>query len=113
MESQRAEDKLFEVARRADNTDLRRQAIHWIGEKASKRSLDFLKDTVNASDADTEVQKQAVHAISEKPAEQSVPLLIQIAKTHPNAEVRKAAIRWLGESGDPRALEYFREVLSK
>ena len=113
MDSPRAEDKLFEVARRADNSDLRRQAIHWIGEKASKRSLDFLKDTVNASSADTEVQKQAVHAISEKPPEQAVPLLIQIAKTHPNAEVRKAAIHWLGESGDPRALEYFREVLSK
>lgn len=113
MESQRAEDKLFEVARRADNSDLRRQAIHWIGEKAGKRSLDFLKDTVNASDADTEVQKQAVHAISEKPPEQAVPLLIQIAKTHRNAAVRKAAIHWLGESGDPRALEFFREVLSK
>ena len=113
IESPRAEEKLFEVARRADNSDLRRQAIHWIGEKAGKRSLDFLKDTVNASDADTEVQKQAVHAISEKPPEQAVPLLIQIAKTHPNAEVRKAAIHWLGESGDPRALEYFREVLSK
>ena len=113
MESQRAEDKLFEVARRSDNADLRRQAIHWIGEKASKRSLEFLRDTVNSTSEQTEVQMQAVHAISEKPAEQSVPLLIQIAKTHPNQQVRKAAIHWLGESGDPRALEFFREVLSK
>ena len=54
-----------------------------------------------------------MHAISEKPLEQAVPLLIQVAKTHPNAEVRKEAIRCLGESGDPRAVEFFREVLSK
>ena len=113
MEGQRAEEKLFDVARRADSPDLRRQAIHWIGEKASKRSLEFLKETANSSDADTQVQMQAVHAIGEKPAEQSVPLLIQIAKTHPNQQVRRAAIHRLGESGDPRALEFFREVLQK
>jgi HEAT repeat protein len=113
MDSQRAEDKLFEVARRSEDRELRKQAIHWIGEKASQKSLDFLKETVNSNSADTEVQMQAVHAISEKPTEQAVPLLIQVAKTHPNQQVRRAAIHWLGESGDPRALEFFREVLSK
>jgi HEAT repeat protein len=42
-----------------------------------------------------------------------VPLLIKIARTHPNQMVRKQAIRSLGESGDPRAIVFFREVLSK
>jgi len=59
------------------------------------------------------VQVQAVRAISERKAEESVPLLIKIAKTHPNQMVRKQAIRSLGESGDPRAIEFFREVLTK
>ena len=113
MDSPRAEEKLFDVARRSNDRELRKQAIHWIGEKASQKSLEFLKETVNSNSADTEVQMQAVHAISEKPVEQSVPLLIQVAKTHPNQQVRRAAIHWLGESGDPRALEFFREVLSK
>jgi HEAT repeat protein len=88
-------------------------AIHWIGERAGQRSLELLRDTVNGNDADTEVQRQAVHAISERPAEEAVPLLIKIARTHQNSEVRKMAIHWLGESGDPRAIEFFREVLSK
>jgi len=39
--------------------------------------------------------------------------LIKIAKTHANQQVRKQAIRALGESGDPRAVEFFREVLAK
>jgi len=59
------------------------------------------------------VQMQAVRSISEHHSEESVPLLIKIAKTHPNQLVRKQAIRSLGDSGDPRAVEFFREVLAK
>jgi HEAT repeat protein len=56
---------------------------------------------------------QAVRAISEHHAQESVPILIKIARNHPNQLVRKQAIRSLGESGDPRAVEFFREVLTK
>ncbi|HLL69841.1 MAG TPA: HEAT repeat domain-containing protein [Pyrinomonadaceae bacterium] len=112
MKSTRAEDKLFAVARDASgNADLRRHAIHMIGERAGKRSLDLLRETVESSSAETQIQMQAVHAISERPAEESVPLLIKVARTHPNQQVRRRAIHVLGESGDPRALEFFREVL--
>ena len=111
IKSTRVEDKLFEVARSNDATDVRRQAIRLLGERAGKRSFDFLSQTAQSSTADAEVQVQAVRAISERRAEESVPLLIKIAKTHPNQLVRKQAIRSLGESGDPRAVEYFREVL--
>lgn len=112
MKSAQAEDKLFAVARGGGaNEELRRQAIHLIGERAGKRSLDLLRETVESSSAETQVQVQAVHAISERPAEESVPLLIKIARTHPNQQVRRRAIQVLGESGDPRALEFFREVL--
>ncbi|MGH9880947.1 MAG: HEAT repeat domain-containing protein, partial [Pyrinomonadaceae bacterium] len=111
IKSARVEDKLFEVARHDESLDLRRQAIRLLGERAGKRSLDFLSATAQTPDGNTEVQVQAVRAISERKAEESVPLLIKIAKTHANPLVRKQAIRALGESGDPRAVEYFREVL--
>jgi HEAT repeat protein len=111
IKSTRVEDKLFEVARSNDATDVRRQAIRLLGERAGKRSFDFLSQTAQSSTGDAEVQVQAVRAISQRRAEESVPLLIKIAKTHPNQLVRKQAIRSLGESGDPRAVEYFREVL--
>lgn len=113
IKSTRVEDKLFEVARADETTDLRRQAIRLLGERAGKRSLDFLSATAQSSDGNTEVQIQAVRAISERKAEESVPLLIKIAKTHANQQVRKQAIRALGESGDPRAVEFFREVLAR
>jgi len=113
IKSTRVEDKLFEVARSNDATDVRRQAIRLLGERVSKRSFEFLSQTAQSTDANAEVQVQAVRAISERRAEESVPLLIKIARTHPNQLVRKQAIRSLGESGDPRAIDFFREVLSK
>ncbi len=109
----RAEDKLFEIARASDDADARRTAIHMIGEKVGRRALELLRETVESNTAETQVQTQAVHAIGERPAEESVPLLIKIAKTHANQQVRRTAVHLLGESGDPRALEFFREVLSK
>jgi HEAT repeat protein len=109
----RAEDKLFEIARGDASMDLRRQAINVLGERASARSLDFLSATAQSADGNTEVQLQAVRAISERSADEAVPILIKIAKTHPNQLVRRQAIRALGESGDPRAVEFFREVLAK
>ena len=109
---QRAEDKLFEIARASDDAELRTTAIHLLGERADRRSLALLSDTLDAASADTQIQIQALHAISERPADESVPLLLKAAKSHPNAQVRRAAIHWLGESGDPRALDFFHQVLT-
>jgi len=111
--STRAEDKLFDVARSGESLDVRRQAIRLLGERVSQRSFEFLSATAQSTDANAEVQVQAVRAIGERKAAESVPLLIKIARTHPNQLVRKQAIRSLGESGDPRAIDFFREVLSK
>ena len=110
--SARVEDKLFEVARSNEQMDVRRQAIRLLGERVTKRSFEFLSQTAQSNDATVEVQVQAVRAISERKSEESVPLLIKIARTHANQQVRKQAIRSLGESGDPRAIEFFREVLT-
>lgn len=113
IKSTRVEDKLFEVAKGNDTTDVRRQAIRLLGERATKRSFEFLSATAQSTDGNAEVQVQAVRAISERRSEESVPILIKIARTHPNQAVRKQAIRSLGESGDPRAVDFFREVLTK
>jgi hypothetical protein len=34
-----------------------------------------------------------------------------VARTHANHEVRKQAMFWLGQSRDPRAVDFFAEVL--
>jgi HEAT repeat protein len=37
--------------------------------------------------------------------------LLQVARTNRDPFVRRKAIFWLGESGDPRAIALFREIL--
>lgn len=113
IKSPRVEDKLFEIARSNEPADIKKHAIRMLGDRVSKRSFEFLSQTAQSNDANAEVQVQAVRAISERRSDESVPLLIKIARSHPNQMVRKQAIRSLGESGDPRAIEFFREVLAK
>ena len=44
---------------------------------------------------------------------EGVPLLINVAKTNKNPAVRREAVRWLGQTHDPRALDYLEEILTK
>jgi HEAT repeat protein len=104
---------MIKVAESDPDRELRKQALFWLGQTAGNRSLEVLGNVVEKSDDDTEVQKQAVFAISQRSKDEAVPLLIKIAKTHPKAAVRKQAIFWLGQTGDERALEFFKEILAK
>jgi len=54
-----------------------------------------------------------VFALSQLPKDEGVPKLIELARTNKNAEVRKQAFFWLGQSKDPRAVAFFEEVLLK
>jgi HEAT repeat protein len=106
-------DFLIQVAEKESDREVRKQAIFWLGQKAGQRTLEALGNTVERSDEDTEVQKQAVFSISQRKKDESVPMLIKIAKTHAKPEVRKQALFWLGQIDDERALELFKEILSK
>jgi hypothetical protein len=104
---------LIKVARTDPDAGMRKKALNHLGNKAGDLSLGALTGTVEQSDAETEVQKQAVVALSRRPNDESVPLLLKVARTHRKPEVRKEALRLLGRTGDERALELFRELLSK
>jgi HEAT repeat protein len=62
---------------------------------------------------DSEVKKQAVFALSQHRSGESVSALIQVARNNRNPEVRRSALFWLGQSGDPRALDVFEQILSR
>ena len=109
-ESTEATETLIDLARTGPH-DIREDAIFWLGQVASDRAAEALGEVVNDDDGDTEVQKQAVFSISQLPPDQGVPMLIEIARTHPKAKVRKDAIFWLGQTDDPRALEALIEMV--
>ena len=60
--------------------------------------------------ANSETRNLAVFLLYDAAA---IPLLLRVAKTHQNLAVRKQAIFWLGQSGDERALAFFKEIFAK
>jgi hypothetical protein len=91
--------------------EVRSSAVFWVSQAAGEEATKGLREIVDEPEADREVRKSAVFALSQRPKDESVPALIKIAKTHRDAEMRKTAIFWLGQSGDARAIAYFEDVL--
>ncbi len=105
--------EMIRIARQEDNREVRKNAVFWIGQKASQEAEAALREVVADSKEDEDVKKSAVFAISQLPEDRSVPMLISIAKTNPSAAVRKNAIFWLGQTGGEEALKFFEEILLK
>jgi HEAT repeat protein len=103
-------DALIRIARTGPDAATRGEAIFWLGQKAGMKAAAAITESIN-QDPETEVKKRAVFALSQMPKDEGVPLLINVARTHPNPAVRKQAMFWLGQSKDPRAIEFFAEIL--
>ena len=105
-----AVDTLIDAARSNDQTAVRGEAIFWLGQKAGRTAAAAITERIE-QDPDTDVKKRAVFALSQLPKDEGVPLLINVARTHSNPAVRKQAMFWLGQSRDPRAIDFFAEIL--
>ena len=91
--------------------ETRRAAVFWVGQAAEQAATRGLAELADHSDADREVQDAAVFALSQRPADEGVPALLRLARTHRDPAIRRRAMFWLGQSGDPRALAFFEELL--
>jgi hypothetical protein len=91
---------------------VRTQAVFWVSQAAGEKATEGLAEVVGDAATDRDVRLSAVFAISQRRAE-GVPTLINLARTSKDPEIRKQAIFWLGQSRDPRALEYFEAVLTR
>jgi hypothetical protein len=105
-------DTLISIARSDTEPRLRSEALFWLAQKAGQRVSTMIAERID-QDPDTEVKKKAVFALSQLPKDEGVPLLIKVARTNTNLEVRKQAMFWLGQSKDPRAVDFFADVLGK
>jgi HEAT repeat protein len=103
-------DALINVARKNADASIRGEAIFWLGQKAGTKAASEITDRIE-QDPDTDVKKKAVFALSQLPKDEGVPRLIQVARTNPNPAVRKQAMFWLGQSKDPRAIDFFADIL--
>jgi HEAT repeat protein len=103
---------LVALARQDTSTKVRGDALFWLGQSAGRTVAGEITAAIE-NDPDTDVKKRAVFALSQLPKDEGVPLLISVARTNRNPVVRKQAMFWLGQSNDPRALEFFEQILGK
>ncbi len=104
---------VIEAARTDKDPHIRGQALFWLAQKASARvSKDAIQNAIS-SDPETAVRERAVLALGQMPNGEGIPMLIDLAKTHRDPAVRKKAMFWLGQSKDPRAVEFFAQVLKQ
>lgn len=94
----------------------RRDALFWLSRYASgavqgHRNQPFdMEDDDRRSD-DEDVKLHAVFVLSQLRNGEGVPALLELARTNKDPRVRSQALFWLGQSGDPRAIELFESVL--
>ncbi|HEY7285682.1 MAG TPA: HEAT repeat domain-containing protein, partial [Vicinamibacterales bacterium] len=101
---------LLRIARDTRRTrGVRQSALTWLSfGVVDKLGLSDVDE--HGSDND-EMRAQAVFVLSQRPKNESVPQLVEIVRTAKNAVARKTAIFWLSQSGDPRAVELYAELL--
>ena len=92
---------------------LRHDATFWLGQFAAAKLAGNAENIGTTDDGDDrdDARGQAVFALSQLRGHAGVEPLLQVARTNRDPFVRRKAIFWLGESGDPRAIALFREIL--
>ena len=88
--------------------DVRRNALTWLANGVTDHL--GIADSRDDSEED-QMRTQAVFVLSQRPKAESVPELIELARGAKYPAARRSAIFWLGQTGDPRAVDVFAELL--
>jgi hypothetical protein len=88
---------------------IRSTVAFWLARGAAAR----LGVANHGDDDDDDVRSSAVFALSQQPKDIAVPRLIEIARRNAHPAARAQALFWLGQSGDPRAVDLFDEILRR
>jgi HEAT repeat protein len=113
LEGGRGIGEVAKVALTHPVVDVRREAIETLVEHAPHpTALDVLNRIVSG-DGDEGVRRQALEGLAELSEGAGIPALIDVARSHPNRDLRTDALKRLVESKDPRARAVFERALAK
>jgi hypothetical protein len=104
--------ELLDLARdRSAIEDVRTSALFWVGQEAAAVVTEELAGMALSEDEDQDIRDAAVFALSQRPDHESVPVLMEVARTAPHPDTRRAAMFWLAQSEDERVYRFFEEIL--
>ena len=105
-------NEIIRMAHEDASPQVRKQAQFWMANKGGKKVSDDLR-TIATNDPNEQIRKSAVFALSRLPGDEAATQLIAVADSSKDPAVRRQAIFWLGQSNDPRALEYLTKILKQ
>ena len=105
-------NELIRMAHEDASPQVRKQAQFWMATKGGKKVTDDLR-TIATNDPNDQIRKSAVFALSRLPGDDAATQLIAVADSSKDPVVRRQAIFWLGQSNDPRALDYLTKLLKQ
>jgi hypothetical protein len=105
--------ELLQIARgEGFPTETREDATFWLGQMAGGAVAGDLEELTGDERIDLEVREAAVFALSELDGDAGFHALVRIARSDADPRIREKALFWLADSGDPRALALFEEILA-
>ena len=109
---QGATTSLLTFAQSGMTPQMRGRALSALAQRAAEQALPAI-DAALQKDPDTEMKKLAVNALTRFPNGEGIPKLMEVARSHPNADVRRQAMLRLGDTRDPRVVDFFAQILLK
>lgn len=93
-----------------ESNQVRQQAIFFAGE-AGVPTQDLVRIYDEIDDAD--FRQHLIFVLAEREDKEAVDKIIDIARNDPDPDVRRQAVFWLSETGDPRAEAILMEILDQ
>lgn len=107
-----SEQWLIDIAMdQSESVEVRKQALFWAAQNKSV-PFDRLAQMYDRT-TDTEIKEQLIFGFSQRNSREAVDKLMSIARSDRDKEMRKKAIFWLGQSRDPRVLDFLAELIGK
>jgi len=93
-------------------TDIRKNAIFWIGNLKDDKSIDYLKDIYKKS-KEKKLREQVIFGLSLCDHDDAVKEMIRIARQDSSSEIRENAIFWLGQKACQESIIYLKGVVDE
>jgi len=89
--------------------EVRKQALFWAGQSEALKTSDLtaLYDRLH----DDAMQRQTIFVLSQRDDSAATDVLMRIARSDPEHDLRKQAMFWLGQKNDPRVAKFLADIL--
>jgi HEAT repeat protein len=108
-----ASARLRELAQNHSEERIRAEAVETLGESSSAASLAGFLKNIALGDRSTQVQDKAIETLGDLPDGAGISALVDLARDHPAANMRKEALETLMDSDQPKAKEFVERLLRR